>query len=160
MSCRVAQMGFYDMATGWFLTKLLSWSNDSWIYHYLCHQCPSPLRELWVLIPLMAGCTRYNIMGYVCQWLATCRLFSLVLLFPSPIKLTTTITEILLQVVLNTIPPKLDLKSKMAVNAVLNFFRFGYMMFNATFNNISVIWWLSVLLVGETGVNHRPIASH
>jgi hypothetical protein len=25
------------------------------------------------------------------------------------------------------------------------------MMFNATFNNISVIWWRSVLLVEETG---------
>ena len=33
------------------------------------------------------------------------------------------------------------------------------MVFNATFNNISVISWQSVLLVEETGVpeeNHRP----
>jgi len=40
---------------------------------------------------------------------------------------------------------------------------FGFMMFNATFNNISVISWQSVLLVEETGVpgeNHRPVASH
>ena len=37
------------------------------------------------------------------------------------------------------------------------------MVFNATFNNISVISWLSVLLVEETEVpikNHRPAASH
>jgi len=37
------------------------------------------------------------------------------------------------------------------------------MVFNATFNNISVILWRSVLLVAETGVpgeNHRPAASH
>jgi hypothetical protein len=37
------------------------------------------------------------------------------------------------------------------------------MVFNATFNNISVISWLSVLMVEETGVsgeNHRPVASH
>jgi hypothetical protein len=37
------------------------------------------------------------------------------------------------------------------------------MMFNATFYNISVISWRSVLLVKETGVtgqNHRPAASH
>ena len=37
------------------------------------------------------------------------------------------------------------------------------MMFNATFNNISVILWQSVLLVeeiGEPGENHRPVASH
>ena len=36
-------------------------------------------------------------------------------------------------------------------------------MFNATFNNISVISWRSVLLMEETGVpgeNHRPVASH
>ena len=38
----------------------------------------------------------------------------------------------------------------------------GFMVFNATFNNISAISWRSVLLVEETGVpieNHRPGAS-
>jgi hypothetical protein len=37
------------------------------------------------------------------------------------------------------------------------------MVFNATFNNISVISWWSILLVEETGVqeeNHRPAVSH
>jgi hypothetical protein len=37
------------------------------------------------------------------------------------------------------------------------------MVFNATFKNISVILWRSVLLVEETGVpseNHRPVTSH
>ena len=37
------------------------------------------------------------------------------------------------------------------------------MVFNATFNNISVISWRSVLMVEETGVlgeNHRPVANH
>jgi hypothetical protein len=37
------------------------------------------------------------------------------------------------------------------------------MLVNATFNNISVISWRSVLLVGETGgpgENYRPVASH
>jgi Leucine-rich repeat (LRR) protein len=36
-------------------------------------------------------------------------------------------------------------------------------MFDATFNNISVISWRSVLFVEETGVpgeTHRPAASH
>jgi hypothetical protein len=36
-------------------------------------------------------------------------------------------------------------------------------VFNATFNNISVILWQSVLLVEETlitGENHRPVESH
>ena len=38
-----------------------------------------------------------------------------------------------------------------------------FMVFNATFNNISVISWWSVLLVKETGVsgeNHWPVTSH
>jgi hypothetical protein len=37
------------------------------------------------------------------------------------------------------------------------------MLFNATFNNISVISWQSVLLVEDTGVpgeNHQPATSH
>jgi hypothetical protein len=41
--------------------------------------------------------------------------------------------------------------------------RVKVMVFNATFNNISVISWLSVLLVEETGVTreyHWPVASH
>ena len=33
------------------------------------------------------------------------------------------------------------------------------MVFNTTFNNISVISWRPVLLVEETGVNHQPAAS-
>jgi len=38
-----------------------------------------------------------------------------------------------------------------------------FMVFNATFNNISAISWRSVLLVDETGAhgeNQRPVASH
>ena len=38
-----------------------------------------------------------------------------------------------------------------------------FRVFNATFNNISVILWWSVLLVEETRVpreNHRPVACH
>jgi hypothetical protein len=37
-----------------------------------------------------------------------------------------------------------------------------FIVFNATFSNKTVISWLSVLLVEETGVpgeNHRPVAS-
>ena len=39
----------------------------------------------------------------------------------------------------------------------------GFVVLNATFNNISCISWRSVLLVEEIGVpveNHRPVASH
>jgi hypothetical protein len=38
-----------------------------------------------------------------------------------------------------------------------------FIVFNATFNNISVISWRSVLFVEETGVlgeNYLPVASH
>ena len=38
-----------------------------------------------------------------------------------------------------------------------------FLVFNTTFENISVKSWRSVLLVEETGVggeNHRPVASH
>jgi hypothetical protein len=34
------------------------------------------------------------------------------------------------------------------------------MVFNATFNNISVISWRSVLKMEETGENLRPVANH
>ena len=34
------------------------------------------------------------------------------------------------------------------------------MVFSATFNNISVISWRSVLLVEGPGESHRPVASH
>ena len=33
------------------------------VYNYLCSQCLSPQR-LWVRVPLMGRCTRYNIMWY------------------------------------------------------------------------------------------------
>jgi hypothetical protein len=40
-----------------------SWTGSygSWIYNYLCNQCPSPI-TLWVRTPFMARCTQYNIM--------------------------------------------------------------------------------------------------
>jgi hypothetical protein len=40
---------------------------------------------------------------------------------------------------------------------------FGFMLHNVTFNNVSVISQLSVVLVEENGVpgeNHRPVARH
>ena len=49
------------------------------------------------------------------------------------------------------------IKSK---SMILSVYYLGFMVFNVTFNNISVISWWSVLLVQETGGNHRPVASH
>jgi hypothetical protein len=43
-------------------------SYGSWIYNYLCSQCPSPLK-LWFWIPLIARCT--TLCDKVCQWLVT-----------------------------------------------------------------------------------------
>jgi hypothetical protein len=37
--------------------------------------------------------------------------------------------------------------------------RAGIMVFKATFNNISVIWWRSVLLVDETGEREKKTIS-
>ena len=45
-----------------------------------------------------------------------------------------------------------------ALNESINYSRVR--VFNATFNNISVISWRSVLMVKETGENHIPTASH
>jgi hypothetical protein len=36
---------------------------------------------------------------------------------------------------------------------------FGFMVFNATFSNIQVISWRSILLMEESGENHRPVVS-
>ena len=52
-----------------------------------------------------------------------------------------------------------------AMEIHLSCFKVGiwFMVFNATFNNISVLSWRSVLLVEETGVpgeNHRPATSY
>ena len=40
---------------------VIVWSYGSWSYNYLCNQFLQPL-NLWVRIPFMAKCIRYNIM--------------------------------------------------------------------------------------------------
>ena len=60
------------------------------------------------------------------------------------------------------IPPNHHLSKYMPPSYILMVLvRFGFMVFEVTFNNISVISWWSVLLVEETrvpGENHRPAA--
>jgi len=49
------------------------------------------------------------------------------------------------------------------VHPLINVVVLCYMVLNATFNNISVISWWSVLLVEESEgprENHRPVTSH
>jgi hypothetical protein len=76
-----------------------SWSYGSWIYNYLCNQCLSP-PMLWVQIPLMVRCSRYNIM-----WLnlsVTCGRSVVLSGYSGYLH---DITEILLKVALNTWTP-------------------------------------------------------
>ena len=56
-----------------------------------------------------------------------------------------------------------DCKNLMLTADAGNLAWFKFMVFNTTFNNISVISLRSVLLMEETGVpgeSHRPVASH
>ena len=86
------------------------WLYGSWFYNYLYNQCLSPL-TLWVQIPLRWGVLDTTLCDTVCQWLATCRWFS-----PCPPVFSTNktdrhdITEILLQVTLNTINLSLNIQ--------------------------------------------------
>jgi hypothetical protein len=53
--------------------------------------------------------------------------------------------------------------SSVFTGGFVNFCCVRAIVFNATFNNISVITWRLVLLVEETGVpgeNHQPVAGH
>ena len=63
--------------TLWKLLKGPSWpwSYGSWIYNYLCNQCPSPLHDVVNFrMSIRARCTA--LCDKVCQWLATGRWFS------------------------------------------------------------------------------------
>ena len=77
------------------------------------------------------------------------------------------ITEILLKMALNTINLNLNqtyisfrIRKKSSMSSMGVYYTlpgdiwFRIMVFNAIFNNISVILWWSVLLVEETGENH------
>ena len=82
---------------------LWSWSYGSWIYNYICNQCLSPL-TLRVQTTLRQGVLDTTLCDKVCQWLATCRWFSL----GTPVSSTNKtdhhdITEILLKGALNTL---------------------------------------------------------
>ena len=74
-----------------------SWSIDCWIYSYMRNQCLSPLK-LWVCVPFMASCIQYNIMWYILS--VTC---DRSVVFSTNKTDYRDITEILLEVALNTI---------------------------------------------------------
>ena len=62
------------------------WTYGSWIYNYLCNQCPS---LMWVWIPQRQGVPDTKLCDNVCKWLTTGQVFfARVLLFPLPITLT------------------------------------------------------------------------
>ena len=53
---------------------------------------------------------------------------------------------------LETLTLKVDIKEWTDISGVMFILKVRVMVFNATFNNISVLLWRSVLLVEETGV--------
>jgi hypothetical protein len=76
----------------------------SWIYNYLCNQCPSPIK-LWFRLPLMARCVLdTTLCDTVCQWRTSGRW-----IYPgTPVSSNNKtgrhdITEIVLKMALNTI---------------------------------------------------------
>ena len=68
------------------------------------------------------------------------------------------------KVIHNTVRWRIAIKVLFIKVSFLSFSWFWlFMVFNATFNNISIKSWRSVLLAGETrvtGENHRPVTSH
>ena len=98
-------MNYLQTMTELYSGSILLWSYGSWIYNYLCNQCISSLK-LWVWILIRRGVLDTTLCDKVCQWLAAGRWFSLGTLVSSTNKTDChDITEILLKVVLNTIPP-------------------------------------------------------
>ena len=103
----------------------------------------------------------------ICQWLMCSSLR-----FSVPIKLTSHRSKVFLRWNISLYPiyiyisyKKCFLKNsvKSFLTRFSGFYRLSFMVFNATFNNILVILWRSVLLVEEVGVpkeNHRPVSSH
>ena len=80
-----------------------SWLYGSWIYNCLCNEYLSTL-TLWVRIPFMTRCTRYNIMWWSVSVTYPGRCFFLGTLVSSNNKTDRhDITEIFLKVALNTI---------------------------------------------------------
>jgi len=140
-----------------------SWLYGSWIYNCLLNQCLSPL-TLWVRIPFMRGVLDTTLCDKVCLRLTEDQWFS-----PdtpvSSINKTDRhdITEILLKVALNTINQPSQTKwirwscNHLIITRRLNYtnliiwykeqLRLGLkiMVFHATFNNMLVMSWLSIL---------------
>jgi len=104
--CALYYLSFFD-----FRRSSWSWSYDSWIYNYVCNQCQIPLM-LWVRIPLRQCVLDTTLCDKVCQWLAIGRWFSPGTLVSSTNKTGLhDITEILLKVALNSIPPSSSIYS-------------------------------------------------
>jgi hypothetical protein len=94
----------------WIKGPSCSWPYGSWINNYPWNQCLSPLK-VWDQIPIMARCTRYNIMWKVCRKLAVGRWFSTVTHVSATNKSNChDITEILLKVALNTTHPRITME--------------------------------------------------
>ena len=67
--------GLYFLKLSIYLGPSWSWSYGSWIYHYQCILCLSPLKS-WVETYSWWGVLDKTLCDKVCQWLATSRCFS------------------------------------------------------------------------------------
>ena len=124
---------------GSFMMLLWSWSHGSWIYNYLCNQHLLPLK-LWVPIPFTARCT------ISCDKVSQFLTYSITFRICYEIHYTSTLYWNHCQ------------RKGHYYDLV------WFMVFNATFNNITAILWQSVLLVEKTrvpgdNINHWPASS-
>jgi hypothetical protein len=106
------------------------WSNGSWIYSYLCSQCLSP-QMLWVRNTIRVRCT--TLCDKVCQWLMVGLWFS-----PGTPFFYTNKTNLKISVCYS-IHSIYDNRGMI----------FGFMVYNTTFNNISIILWHFLLYENE-----------
>jgi hypothetical protein len=67
--CCISFIRYTHNKKGW------SWSYGSWIYSYMCNQCPSPL-TLWVWIPFNWGILDTTLSDEACQFTLYCPIFS------------------------------------------------------------------------------------
>jgi hypothetical protein len=119
---------------------------------------------LRVRTPFMARCTRYNIMSYSLS--VTCDrsvVFSGHSGFLHQLVSTTYLQFTFLHIIMISKWHVNVLIQRIPYIVVYLIYMARVMVFNATFNNILVISWRSVLLVEKTrvpGENHRSVASH
>jgi hypothetical protein len=159
----------------WISNRTWPWSYGSWIYNYLCNQYISPLM-LWVRIPLRRAVLDTTLYDKICQWLVAGRWLSPVSstnktdshdnwnIVESGVKHTAMCVfrhrsfyfcccrrmDSAMHMYTTVSPGHLRRRYSWT-------FSLGFMVFNATFNNISVI--VAVSFIGG-GNRRQPPTCH